>query len=44
MDLMTGGRAEGLTLDELRAVVAAFDVETTQAWLAAPTATAPKPR
>jgi rhamnulose-1-phosphate aldolase len=44
MDLMTGGRAEGLTLDELRAVVAAFDVETTQAWLAAPAATAPKPR
>jgi len=29
MDLLNGGRAEGLTLDELRAVVAAFDVDTT---------------
>jgi len=29
MDLLMGGRAEGLTLDELRAVVAAFDVKTT---------------
>jgi rhamnulose-1-phosphate aldolase len=28
MGLMTGGRAEGLTLDELRSVVAAFHVET----------------
>ena len=28
MDLMTGGRAEGLTLEELRSVVAAFHVET----------------
>jgi rhamnulose-1-phosphate aldolase len=37
MDLMTGGRAEGLTLDELRAVVAAFDVETTLPWLVAST-------
>jgi rhamnulose-1-phosphate aldolase len=44
MDLMTGGRAEGLTLEELRAVVAAFDVETTLAWLVAPKGTAPKSR
>jgi rhamnulose-1-phosphate aldolase len=29
MDLLNGGRAEGLTLDELRAVVAAFNVDTT---------------
>jgi rhamnulose-1-phosphate aldolase len=29
MDLLNGGRAQGLTLDELRAVVAAFDVDTT---------------
>jgi rhamnulose-1-phosphate aldolase len=29
MDLVVGGRAEGLTLDDLRAVVAAFDVKTT---------------
>jgi len=29
MDLVNGERAEGLTLDELRAVVAAFDVKTT---------------
>ena len=29
MDLLNGGRAEGLTVDELRAVVAAFDVKTT---------------
>jgi rhamnulose-1-phosphate aldolase len=29
MDLLIGGRAEGLTLDEMRAVVAAFDVKTT---------------
>jgi rhamnulose-1-phosphate aldolase len=29
MDLLNGGRAEGLTVDELRAVVAAFDVDTT---------------
>jgi rhamnulose-1-phosphate aldolase len=29
MDLLTGGRAEGLTPDEMRAVVAAFDVKTT---------------
>jgi rhamnulose-1-phosphate aldolase len=28
MDLLIGGRAEGLSLDELRAVVAAFDVKT----------------
>jgi rhamnulose-1-phosphate aldolase len=28
MDLVIGGRAEGLSLDELRAVVAAFGVET----------------
>jgi rhamnulose-1-phosphate aldolase len=32
MDLLNGARAEGLTLDELRAVVAAFDVETTLPW------------
>ena len=29
MDLLIGGRAEGLTLDEMRDVVAAFDVKTT---------------
>jgi rhamnulose-1-phosphate aldolase len=29
MDMVIGGRAEGLTLDEIRAVVAAFDVGTT---------------
>ena len=29
MDLLNGGRAEGLTVDELRAVVEAFDVDTT---------------
>ena len=29
MDLVNGGRAEGLTIDELRAVVEAFDVDTT---------------
>ena len=29
MDLVIGGRAEGLTPEELRAVVAAFDVKTT---------------
>jgi len=29
MDLLIGGRAEGLTPDEMRAVVAAFDVKTT---------------
>lgn len=29
MDLLIGGRAEGLSLDDLRAVVAAFDVKTT---------------
>jgi len=29
MDLLIGGRAEGLTLDEMRSVVTAFDVETT---------------
>jgi rhamnulose-1-phosphate aldolase len=28
MDLLNGGRAQGLTIDELRAVVAAFDVDT----------------
>jgi rhamnulose-1-phosphate aldolase len=28
MDMMLGGRAEGLTLDEIRAVVAAFGVKT----------------
>jgi len=28
MDLLNGGRAQGLTTDELRAVVAAFDVDT----------------
>jgi rhamnulose-1-phosphate aldolase len=28
MDLVNGGRAEGLTLDEMRAVAASFDVET----------------
>ena len=44
MDLLAGGRAEGLTLDQLRAVVAAFDVETTLAWLAEPTATTRKTR
>jgi rhamnulose-1-phosphate aldolase len=43
MDMMTGGRAEGLTLDELRAVVAAFDVETNQAWIVPPGGSAPKP-
>jgi len=42
--MMTGGRAEGLTLDELRAVVAAFDVETNQAWIVPPDGKAPKPR
>jgi rhamnulose-1-phosphate aldolase len=30
MDLLTGGRAEGLTVAELKAVVAAFDVDTNQ--------------
>jgi rhamnulose-1-phosphate aldolase len=29
MDLVTGERAEGLTLDEMRAVVDAFGVKTT---------------
>jgi rhamnulose-1-phosphate aldolase len=29
MDMLLGGRAEGLTLDEIRAVVAAFGVNTT---------------
>ena len=29
MDLVAGGRGEGLTVDEARAVVDAFDVETT---------------
>jgi len=29
MDLAVGGRAEGLTVDEMRAVVTAFDVKTT---------------
>ena len=29
MDLLIGGRAEGLSVDDLRAVVAAFDVKTT---------------
>jgi hypothetical protein len=29
MDLVVGGRAEGLSRDDLRAVVAAFDVNTT---------------
>jgi hypothetical protein len=29
MDLLIGGRAEGLSLEDLRAVVAAFDVKTT---------------
>ncbi len=29
MDLLLGGRAEGLTIDEMRAVVAAFGVKTT---------------
>jgi rhamnulose-1-phosphate aldolase len=29
MDLAVGGRAEGLTVDEMRAVVNAFDVKTT---------------
>lgn len=38
MDMHSGGRAEGLTLDELRSVVAAFDVPTTLPWLAAPDA------
>jgi rhamnulose-1-phosphate aldolase len=28
MDLLNGGKAEGLTIDQLRAVVAAFDVDT----------------
>jgi rhamnulose-1-phosphate aldolase len=28
MDLLNGGRAQGLTIDELRAVVAAFNVDT----------------
>jgi rhamnulose-1-phosphate aldolase len=28
MDLLNGGRAQGLTIDELRTVVAAFDVDT----------------
>jgi rhamnulose-1-phosphate aldolase len=35
MDMHSGGRAEGLTLDELRSVVAAFNVPTTLPWLAA---------
>ena len=42
MDLMNGGRAEGLTLDELRTVVAAFDVQTTLPWLATSSSPAPK--
>jgi hypothetical protein len=29
MDLVNGERAEGLTIDEMRAVVEAFDVKTT---------------
>jgi rhamnulose-1-phosphate aldolase len=29
MDLLAGGRAVGLTADELRAVAVAFDVDTT---------------
>jgi rhamnulose-1-phosphate aldolase len=29
MDLVTGGKGDGLTRDELRAVVDAFDVQTT---------------
>jgi rhamnulose-1-phosphate aldolase len=28
MDLMAGGRGEGLTVDEMRAIVAAFDIQT----------------
>ena len=42
MDLVNGGRAEGLTLEELRTVVAAFDVQTTLPWLATSSAAAPK--
>ena len=42
MDLANGGRAEGLTLEELRSVVAAFDVETTLAWLKPKSVTASK--
>ncbi len=42
MDLMNGGRAEGLTLEELRTVVAAFDVQTTLPWLATSSSPAPK--
>ena len=29
MDLVTGGRGEGLTPDEMREIVTAFDVKTT---------------
>jgi rhamnulose-1-phosphate aldolase len=29
MDLAVGGRADGLTVDEMRSVVNAFDVKTT---------------
>ena len=42
MDLVNGGRAEGLTLEELRTVVAAFDVQTTLPWLATSSAVARK--
>jgi rhamnulose-1-phosphate aldolase len=42
MDLVNGGRAEGLTLEELRTVVAAFDVQTTLPWLATSSAAARK--
>ena len=42
MDLMNGGSAEGLTLEELRTVVAAFDVQTTLPWLATSSAAARK--